>query len=156
MSLQETIAKDTVEAVKRRDALRAGTLRMLQAAIHNREIEKKGKGGPSATAPLSDEEVLEVVRREAKKRKEAIELYRQGSREELAERESEELAVLAAYLPPELSAEELEGIVRPIVERARGAGITEFGKVMGAVMAAAKGKADAKAVGELVKKLLSP
>lgn len=152
MSLQETIAKNTIEAMKSQDALRTGTLRMLQSAIHNREIEKHGKGDKS---PLSDEEVLEVVHREAKKRKEAIALYQQGGREELAKKEADELAVLAAYLPPELSAEELEGIVRPIVEKAKGAGVTEFGKVMGTVMAAAKGKADAKAVGELVKKLLS-
>ncbi|MFH1193149.1 MAG: GatB/YqeY domain-containing protein [Candidatus Jorgensenbacteria bacterium] len=152
MTLQETITQDTISALKSGQELRLVTLRMLQAAVHNREIEKHGKG---ETAPLTDEEVSDVVRREAKKRKEAIELYKQGGRDELAKKESEELAVLAAYLPPELSAEELEGIVRPIVEKAKGAGITEFGKVMGMVMTAAKGKADAKAVGELVKKFLS-
>lgn len=151
MSLQETIAKHTVEAVKERDALRAGTLRMLQAAIHNREIEKHGKG---ETAPLTDDEVCEVVRREAKKRKEAISLYMQGGRAELAEKESRELKVLEVYLPPELSAEELKTIVVPIVGKAKSAGVHEFGKVMGQVMGAVKGKADAKAVGELVKELL--
>jgi len=151
MTLQETITGDARGAMKGEDALRLMTLRMLLSAIHNREIEKHGKG---ETEPLTNDEVREVVRREAKKRKEAIALYEQGGRAELAEKESHELKVLEAYLPPELSAEELKTIVAPIVEKAKSAGVHEFGKVMGQVMAAVKGKADAKAVGELVKELL--
>ncbi|MFH1162162.1 MAG: GatB/YqeY domain-containing protein [Candidatus Jorgensenbacteria bacterium] len=151
MTLHETIAGDARDATKRQEELRLTTLRMLLSAIHNREIEKHGKG---ETAPLTDDEVREVVRREAKKRKEAIVLYEQGSRAELAEKEKQELAILAAYLPPELSLEELKDIVCPIVEKAKEAGVHEFGKVMGQVMAAVKGKADAKAVRALVEEFL--
>lgn len=155
MTLQETIIGDAKGAMKGGDVLRLTTLRMLLSAIHNREIEKHGKGNPPAGgAPLTDDEVREVVRREAKKRKEAIALYEQGGRAELAEKESHELKVLEAYLPPELSAEELKTIVVPIVEKAKSAGVHEFGKVMGQVMEAVRGKADAKVVGELVKELL--
>lgn len=152
MTLQETIASNIKEAMKGQDELQLGVLRMLASAIHNREIEKKGKGD---TSPLSDDEVRDVVRKEVKKRKEAITLYEQGNRHDLAEKESKELKTLEVYLPPELSVEEIKTLVRPIVEQAKSKGVQEFGKVMGLVMAEVKGKADAQTVRSLVEEFLA-
>lgn len=152
MALKEEILGDVREALKEQDAPRAGTLRMLSAAIHNREIEKRGKTG---SYDLTEEEVQEVVQREAKKRREAIELYEKGSRAELAEKERAELKVLERYLPAAMETEELKACVEGVVARLGATGPTAFGKVMGEVMKEVKGRADAKAVGELVRERLS-
>lgn len=146
-ALQERIQKDVGAAMKAQNDLVLQTLRLLAAAIHNREIEKRGKSG---SAELTEEEVLDVVKREAKKRKEAIELYNKGGRRELAEKESSELAVLGKYLPEEMSEEEIRRIAKEVVA-AGGFKKEEFGKMMGAVMKQTKGRADAGAVSRILK-----
>ena len=129
--------------------MRAGVLRFLIAQVHNREIEKHGAGKGSE---LTDEETIEVLGREAKKRREALELFRKGGRADLAEKEERELRVVEGYLPAQLSREELERIVEDALKQGAG----DFNSVMREVMKQAKGRADGRLVGELVKKKLEP
>ena len=97
--LTEKIAQEIVIAMKAGDSFRVGTLRMVSAALHNKEIEKKSKGKESE---LTDEEAIEVFIKEAKKRKEAIEIYAKAGRQELADKEKKELEIISAYLPEQM------------------------------------------------------
>lgn len=106
-------------------------MRFLSAAIHNREIEKRTKTGQ---AELSGEEVLEVLAREAKKRKEAAELYEKGNRPELAKKEIAELQIIKKYLPEEMSGAEIEKAVEAAVAKLQPAGAKDLGRVMGEAM----------------------
>lgn len=146
--MQEDIKKDLTAALRAGEALRAETLRSLLAAIHNAEIEKRTRGGASE---LSDEEVLGVLQKEAKKRKEAAEIYGNAGRNELEQKEKRELEIIASYLPAQLSREEVEVIVRKAVEAHGGKG---FGAVMRAVLEEVQGRAEAKEVSEIVKRVL--
>ncbi len=137
--------------MKAKEEARLGTLRLLSAALHNREIEKRSQGRESA---LSDEEVIEVLRREVKKRREAIELYIKGGRPELAEKESGEIKVLEAYLPPALSETEVQKFVAEAMAEVKPQGPKDFGRVMGIAMKKAGGRADASAVSAEVKKVI--
>ena len=151
-SLQDRIVSDTQNALRGKDALRLETLRLLSAAIHNREIEKRAKSGDRE---FSDEEVLEVVQREAKKRKEAAELYTKGGRGDLAQKELSEFAILKAYLPDEASQEEIRAIVAEAIKKTGALGANDFGRVMGEVMKKLKGRADGAAVGASIRSQLS-
>lgn len=143
MTLTERIAADLADAMKRKDAERVDTLRMLRAAVKNAEIDK-GRA-------LADEEVVAVLRTSTKQLKDALEQFRAGKREDLAGKNERELAVLGAYLPAELSDADLA----VIVDRAVAAGGGDFGKVMGAVMAEVKGKADGSRVSASVRARLA-
>lgn len=147
MTLLEKLNQDLKEAMKSGDADKVSVLRMLNAALHNRQIEK-GKD-----AVLTDEEAMEVLRREAKKRKESVEAFTKGGRPELAEKEKSELALLGIYLPKQMSREEVAAAVEKVL-----AGLTDKsnqGLIMKAVMAQFKGKADGKMISEIVKENLS-
>ncbi|MEU3517387.1 GatB/YqeY domain-containing protein [Streptomyces sp. NPDC006654] len=126
-TLKSKLHDDLNAAIKGRDELRSATLRMTLSAITNEEVAGKQK------RELSDDEVLKVIAKEAKKRREAAEAFAQGGRVESAEREKAEGAVLAEYLPKQLSDEELDGIVAEAVEEAKAAG-AEGPRAMGAVM----------------------
>ncbi|MEU2335015.1 GatB/YqeY domain-containing protein [Streptomyces sp. NPDC013172] len=126
-TLKSKLHDDLNAAIKGRDELRSATLRMTLSAITNEEVAGKQK------RELSDDEVLKVIAKEAKKRREAAEAFAQGGRAESAEREKAEGAVLAEYLPKQLSDEELDGIVAEAVEEAKAAG-AEGPRAMGAVM----------------------
>ena len=145
-SLIQTIQDDFSQAMKTRDITRLETLRLVKSAIHNREIEKKGKthGGESA---LTESEALEVVIREVKKRMEANEIYASAGRPELAEKELAELAILKKYLPEEASDEEVERAVKDSFRHFPEATEKDFGKIMGLVMKALKGRVDSERVG---------
>ncbi len=143
MSLQEKLNDDLKSSLKAGDQSKTGILRMLTAAVHNEHI-KKGKD-----KELTDEDVQEVLRREAKKRKESIEAFTKGNRPELAEKEQVELALIETYLPKQMSGEEVTAAVGKIL-----AGLEDKsnqGMVMKAVMAELKGKADGKLISEIVK-----
>lgn len=148
MALAERLAEDLRQALKNRDEVRVATLRLARAAVHNAEIER-GR-------PLSDGEVQEVLRREVKRRREAIEAYRRGGREEAARREELEMAVLMEYLPQPLSDEELRVLVRQAVEETGASSPRDAGRVVGWVMARAQGRADGRRVAELVREVLGP
>ena len=143
MSIVETISQQTREALKAGDSATAGVFRLMTAQFQNAAIEKRE--GPGAT--LSDDEALRVLEREAKKRREAITLYRQGNREDLAAKEEQELAIILRYLPAQLTEDEIEAIIK----KSMAAGAKEFKDVMKAVSAETRGRADGAKVAALVK-----
>ena len=131
------------ETMKARDEVRLSTLKLLSSGLHNAEIDKRGK--------LSEEEELKVVRSEAKKRKDAIEIYTKAGAKDRAQREKAELAILQEFLPAEMPREEIEKIVTEVVEATGASGVADMGRVIGEVMKKAGGKADGKTVAEIVK-----
>jgi hypothetical protein len=147
MSLQTDIESAMRAAMKARDAVRVSTLRLAMAAAHNRQIELGHE--------LTDAEVIEVLDRQVKQRRESIELYRKGGRPELADAEEAELAVLREFLPEPLTDAELERLARAAVAATDAKGPTDMGRVMGALVPQTKGRADGKAVSDLVRRLLS-
>ncbi len=147
MSLLEKIREDMKSATKSRDLVALSALRMAVSAIKNRQIEL-GK-------ELDDGEVVKVISSLIKQRKESIELYEKGGREELADKERKEIEVLKAYLPPELTSEELEKLVKDTIAEVGAVSAKEMGKVMKALMPKVAGRADGKVVSDLVRKMLS-
>ena len=147
MSLQTDIESAMRAAMKARDAVRVSTLRLAMAAAHNRQIE--------LGHALTDAEVIEVLDRQVKQRRESIELYRQGGRPELADAEEAELAILREFLPEPLTDAELERLARDAMAVTGATGPADMGRVMGALVPQTKGRADGKAVSELVRRLLS-
>ncbi|MGA9118730.1 MAG: GatB/YqeY domain-containing protein [Bacteroidota bacterium] len=149
MSLSETISRDLQAAMKKGDTLRLETLRTIRAALLEKEIEKRGSAGG-----ITPEDELGVLSASAKKRRESIELFRAGNRNELADQEERELAIIQEYLPKQLSAEEVEAIVKQVIQETGASGAKDFGKAMPVAMKSLKGKADGKMVQEMVKRIL--
>ena len=147
MAILPTIEEDLKSSMKNADTERVGILRLLMSAIHNEEIAKRGRGG---SGPLDPDEEIAVLKREAKKRKESIELYRKGGRNDLAEKEERELKVINQYLPPEMSREAVEEKVKKVIA----AGTKDFGLVMKEVMKELKGQVAGEVVAEVIKSLL--
>ena len=146
MSVFERLEDDLKTALKGGDKDRVSVIRMAKAAVKNREIEKRD--------PLNDEEVCSVLMSLARRAKDSIEQFSKGGRQELADKEERELAIIQAYLPQQLSADEIRGIVKDVIQEAGAAGPGDMGKVMRSVMSKVKGKADGKLVSELVKEAL--
>ncbi len=146
MSLKEQIEADYKEAMKARDELKVSVLRLLRSAIHNVEIDKQ--------RALTDDEILGVIQSEARKRRESIEAFQQGGRQDLVEREKAELAILENYLPKALSREELEALVRETIKEVGALSVRDMGKVMGVLMPKVRGRADGREVSELVRQIL--
>jgi hypothetical protein len=144
--LREKIGAEMRDAMKARDQARVGALRMLMAAVKNAEVELRHE--------LSDEEVLGVVTKEAKRRKESIEAFEKGGRDDLVAKESAELAVLEAYLPEQLGEEELARLVDEAIAETGASEQKDMGRVMKALMPKVKGRADGTAVSTLVKSRL--
>ncbi|GAA3637142.1 GatB/YqeY domain-containing protein [Microlunatus ginsengisoli] len=149
--LKERLRDDLTTAMKARDKVRAGTIRMVLTAISQAEVAGK------QAVELSEPQVLEVVVREAKKRREAEEAYLAAGRSELAEKERAEAAVLSDYLPRQLSPDELQRLVAGAIEQTGAAelGLKGMGKVMGVLTPQTKGKADGAAVAAEVRRQLS-
>lgn len=144
--LKEKLNKDLKESMKAGDVVKVGTLRMVLSGIQNREIEKRGK----SKEEIIDSEVMEVIRKEAKKRKEAIEIYSKAGRNDLKDKESSELNIIQSYLPPELNEADIEKIVQKTIKD----GVKDFGGIMKIVMKEANGRASAGLVSKIVKNLL--
>ena len=155
MALKQTIQANTTEAMKAGDQFLVGTLRMLSASIITKEKEKKYKGKIEGEAQLTDEEIIDVISSEIKKRKDAIVLYEQGKRPELAEIEKKEIEILKKYLPEQLPVEELKKIIAESISKTGAAGMKDMGKVMADLNPKIKGKADGGEVSKIVKELLS-
>jgi len=149
--LKERLRADLTTSIKDRDRVRAGTIRMVLSAISEAEV-----AGTKAKE-LTEQQVLDVVIREAKKRREAEEAYTAAGRTELAEREQAESAVLADYLPRPLTADEVAAIVTDAIAQTRAAelGPRGIGKVMGVVTPQTKGRADGAAVAAEVRRQLN-
>lgn len=139
--LKEKLSQDLKDAMKAAEAQKRDVLRMLVSAVKNKEIEKRTE--------LTDEQVMDVIASEVKKRKDSIAQFTAGGRPELAAKEEDEIKVLATYLPEQMGDEELKKIVTETVS-----GMTNVGEAMKAVMAKVKGKADGALVSKLVKDAL--
>jgi uncharacterized protein YqeY len=146
MSLKERLAEETTAALRAGQKVRLSTLRLLSAAVKNREVE--------LLHPLDDDEFVEVATREAKRRREAIEAYENAGRDDRAATEREELAVLQEYLPAGLTDQEIDALIDDAIAQTGASGPGDMGKVMSAVMAETKGRADGRAVQARVKSRL--
>jgi len=144
--IASTINQKIAEALKAKDEIRLSTLRMLSSALNYERIAKQHD--------LSEEEELVVVQKEAKKRKDAIEAYEKAGATDRADKEKTELDILKKYLPVEMSAEELVKIINEVVGELRAEGMKDAGKVIGAVMKKAAGRAEGSKVAEIVKSKL--
>lgn len=147
MSLQQRVTDELKAAMLAREVVRTATLRMLKAALGYAQIEKK-------TETLSDADVMAVIQREAKKRRDSIEEFEKAGRAEMAANEKAELEVLAEFLPKALSAEELESLVRAVIAEVGAASKKDMGLVMKAAQTKIDGRADGKTVSALVSRLL--
>lgn len=165
MSLKEKIQKDFKEALKEKRKLEISTLRMLNAAISNKETKKRTKiwkEKPESKvedlgkeSQLTDEEIVEVVFSEVKKRKEAIAGFEKGKRMDLAEKERREMEILKRYLPKQLSEEEIRKLAKETIKEIGAESMKDLGKVMGNLMPKVKGKAEGSLVSKIVKELLT-
>ncbi len=161
-SLQEKINQDLKKAFVGKEELTVSVLRMLNSAIHNKEIEKRTKLSKQEkdieklkeSSQLIEEEVIEVISSEAKKRKDAIIEFAKGGRQDLADKETKELAILKKYLPEQMSEEQIREIVQKAIAETGAAGPKDTGKVMSALMPKLKGKAEGGIVSKIVNELL--
>ena len=148
MSLKETIAQQLVGATKVKDAVRMNTLRMLRAAIKNREVELR--------AELDDGEVLRVIGSQIKQRKESIRQYEEGGRSDLAKKEEDERDILMSFMPEQMSEEQVTRVVLEVIHELDAKEMKDMGRVMKAAMTKFAGSADGRMVNEIVKRKLSP
>jgi len=147
MTLLQKITEDMKAAMKSGDHARVDVLRFVMAGIRSAEKDKYAK---TPDVPMTDEEAVAVLQKEVKRRKEAIELFKKGNREDLVNKEDADLAVIATYVPKELSPEEIEKVVDDLKAK----GFSDFNVLMRESMKELKGRADGKMVGEIVKKKL--
>jgi uncharacterized protein YqeY len=144
MSLKQQIISDLTASMKAQTAPRTSTLRMVKAAVMNREIEKGGE--------LDDDEMTKLLRSLVKQRRDSVEQYEKGGRPELADKEKTEIEVIEAYLPQAVSREEIETAVAAAIAETGASSMKDMGKVMKAVQTALSGKnADGRTVSEIVK-----
>ena len=141
------LVEDLKAALKGGDRLKTSVLRLLCALIKNKEIEKRGE--------LDDSEIIQAVIASCKLRKEAIEQYTKGGRDDLAAKEEAELTLLEAYLPPPLSPEELRKKIEEALAASQASSLKDMGKVMALLMPEISGRADGKVVSQMVKDALS-
>ena len=146
--LEEKIFNDYKEAMKNRDRLKSSVLSFLRAAMMNAAIEKKKK-------ELEDNECIAVIKKQIKQRQESIEQFQKGNRQDLADKEIKELGILKAYLPEELSVDELKKIIEEAVFTTAASGIKDMGRVMKEAAVRIAGRADSKLVSDLVRERLS-
>jgi uncharacterized protein len=150
MNLKEKISVDIKEAMKSGETLRRDTLRMLESMVKNTEIEKMKK-----EEGLSDVEVLEVISRAVKQRRDSIEQFEKGGRADLADKEKKEMEILVAYLPEQLGEDKIRESVKEIIAQTGAASKADIGKVMGQVMGKLKGQADGNVVKKIAEELLN-
>jgi len=146
MGLRDTIDADIKDALKSGAKDKVSTLRMLNAALKNKQIDRR--------RPLTEEEVIETVRSLIKQRHDSIEQFAKGGRQDLVDKETAEIAVLEGYLPQQMAREELEAMVRAAITQTGAQGARDMGKVMKAIIPMVGGRADGKLVSELVKNAL--
>lgn len=146
MSLSERLMADLKDAMRNGQEIRKSTIRMARSAIHNEEIEKR--------RPLTDEEVLGVLSRQVKQRRESIEEFTKGNRMDLVAKEQEEMDIILDYLPQQLSREEIAAAASEAIQEVGAQGAGDFGKVMSRLAPRLKGRADGRQIGEVVRELL--
>lgn len=144
MELREKILADIKTSMKERNTVRLNTLRFLQSAIKNTEIDMRPN-------PITENDVMGVIRKLVKQRKESIEQYQAGGRQDLVDNETAELKILEEFLPAQMSKEKLEQIVAEVITALNAKTVKDMGPVMKEVIARAQGQADNKTVSELIK-----
>jgi len=144
---KQSLEDDLKKAMLAREKEKVSVFRLLLSQIKNREIAVK--------RDLSEDEISEEISREIKKRKEAIELFKKGKRDDLVVKEEGEVAILQNFLPPAMSDKELRQVIKRIINLEKPRGIADFGKIMGKVVDKVKGRADGKRVAQIVKELIS-
>ena len=147
MSLWDRLDKDLMDAMRNRDVLRRSVLRLLRSAIQNEEI------GTQET--LDDDGVVGVLVRQAQQRRESIEAFAKGGRQDLVEKEKSELAVILEYLPKQMSSEEITKMLQQAIDEVGATGPQDMGKLMGRVMPQMRGKAEGREVSSIASKLLN-
>ena len=146
MSLLQKFDDELKVAIKTSDKLKVSVLRMAKATLKNRQIEKRGE--------LSEDEILSVISMLSKQRRESIEQFSKGGRDDLANKEKQELEILQSYMPSQLTPEELDRIIIETIKESSAQDIKDIGKVMRLFMPRVKGAADGKVVNQRVKELL--
>mgnify|MGYP001082697637 CR=1 FL=1 len=147
MDLKSRLNQDLKEALKAKDEVKLRTVRMLLTAIKNLEVEKM--------TLATDEDILQIMSKEIKKRQEAIEMYEKGGRQDLAQAERQEIEVIQSYMPKQLSEEEIKEIAKKVISELNLKGPKDVGVAMKAIMPQVKGRADGKLVNKIVSELLS-
>jgi uncharacterized protein len=149
--LRDDINNALKEAMKARDARRVSTLRLVNSALKNADIEARGRGA----GPLGDDELLGLLQKMIRQRHESIELYEKGGRPELAQQERDEIAIISTYLPKQMSEEDVKAAIAEAIRDTGAAGMKDMGKVIGALKAKYAGKMDFAKASALVKSALS-
>jgi uncharacterized protein YqeY len=147
MDVIAMINEQMVTAAKAKDKIRLSAVRMLKTALHNKEID--------LMRPLNEAETMQILSGLVKQRKDSIEQFAKGGRQDLVEKEEAELKILQEFMPAQMSDEDVEGIIRKAIAEAGAVSVKDMGKVMKVLMPQITGKADGKAAGEKVKALLS-
>ncbi len=150
MGLKEQLSEDLKTAMRAKDTQRVNTIRLLRDAISKFEIARTDPSNKDANKPITEADLLGVVEKQVKQRRESMEAYKQGNRPDLVQQEAAELAVLEVYMPKQLSRDEIKAEVANIIATL---GTKEFPKVMREAAAKLKGRADGKMVNEVVKEL---
>jgi uncharacterized protein YqeY len=153
MSLRQRIEDDIKTALKARDKEKLSALRMVKAKVQEKQVELRGKKGPEAK--LSDDDVRDVVSAYAKQRRDSIDSYEKGGREDLAAKERSELQIISAYLPQQMGEDEVAAIVDEAIAASGATQPKDMGAVMKLVMPRVKGRADGKLVNRIVQGRLS-
>jgi hypothetical protein len=146
MTLKSRLESDLKTAMRSGDTLRRSVIRLLRSEVHNQEI--------AAQTELDDQGVIGVLSRQAQQRRDSIEAFKSGNRQDLADNESGELEIILEYLPAQLTREEIEELVRKVIADTGADGPREIGKVMGALMPQVAGKAEGREVSSIVRQLL--
>jgi hypothetical protein len=149
--LRDDINNAVKDAMRAKDERKLSTLRMVNATIKNADIEARGQGKP----PLADADLLGVLQKMIKQRQEAVELYDKGGRSELATQEREEIAVISAYLPKQMSEEDVKAAISAVIAETNAAGIKDMGKVIAALKAKYAGQMDFGKASGMVKSALA-
>jgi uncharacterized protein YqeY len=147
MGLRDRLTKDLKQAMRQRDERRKSTIRLVRAAITNAEIERGRE--------LSDDEVLAVIAKQAKQRRESMAEFAKGGRQDLVDQEEEELQILLSYLPAQMTRDEIEVAARQVVAEVGATSMAQMGQVMRQLMSQLKGKADGSLVNQVVKEILA-
>ncbi|NET05930.1 MAG: GatB/YqeY domain-containing protein [Merismopedia sp. SIO2A8] len=151
MSLKDRISEDIKAAMKAKDKLRLETVRSIKKALLEKEVSLR----PSGQETLTEAQEIELLAQQAKQRRDSIEQYRQAGRDDLAQQEAQELAIIEEYLPQQLSDEEVNAIIDEIITQTGAASAKDMGKVMGQAMQRLKGRAEGKKIQALVKEKLN-
>jgi len=149
MTLIETISKEITNAMKAREQFKLETLRSIKKEL------LEAKTAKASTGEISEEEEMRVLRKMVKQRNDAAEIYKNQNRKDLSDKEEQEAAIIAAFLPQPISPEEIENVVKEIIAKIGAASIKDMGKVMSEATAALSGKAEGKEISTIVKKLLA-